>query len=74
MAVESCSLSFFLSFFLIFDADDFKFSPVIVEELKKDKVSITDSCLIFVKISKTRKGVGLPTYLVMIQVKGLNTG
>ena len=39
-----------LSFFLIFDADDFKFSPVIVEELKKDKVTITDSCLIFVKI------------------------
>lgn len=69
MAVESCSLSFFLSFFLNFDADDFKFSPVIVEELKKDKVTITDSCLIFVKISKTRKGVSL-----MIQVKGLNTG
>ena len=69
MAVESFSLSFFLSFFLIFDADDFKFSPVIVEELKKDKVTITDSCLIFVKISKTRKGVSL-----MIQVKGLNTG
>ena len=49
MAVESCSLSFFLSFFLIFDADDFKFSPVIVEELKKDKVTITDSSLIFFK-------------------------
>ena len=42
-------LSFFLSFFLIFDADDFKFSPVIVEELKKDKVTITDSSLIFFK-------------------------
>ena len=44
--------SFFLSLFfsLIFDADDFKFSPVIVEELKKDKVTIADSCLIFVKI------------------------
>ena len=69
MAVESCSLSFFLSFFLIFDADDFKFSPVIVEELKKDKVTIADSCLIFVEISKTRKGVSL-----MIQIKGLNTG
>lgn len=69
MAIESCSLSYFLSFFLIFAADDFKFSPVIVEELKKDKVTITDSCLIFVKISKTRKGVSL-----MIQVKGLNTG
>ena len=62
--------SFLLSlFFSHFAADDFKFSPVIVEELKKDKVTITDSCLIFVKISKTHKGVSL-----MIQVKGLNTG